>query len=107
MPVAQIKIVDPVGEALPAGETGELLAGRSTVVAGYWQRPTATDGWFPTGDVAVIESDGCLTIVDRLKDLAIRGGENVATVEVEAAIFGYPCGRRGHLAISIRRWGRA
>jgi long-chain acyl-CoA synthetase len=80
-----------VGDDVP----GELLVRGSTVFAGYWGRPDATaaafrDGWFRTGDIATISADGYVTIVDRAKDLIIRGGENVSTVEVEAAIMEHP-----------------
>lgn len=95
VPVATIKVVDPFGEEVPDGQPGELLVRGSTVFAGYWGKEAESkavfdDGWFRTGDIAVIDSDGYMHIVDRLKDLIIRGGENVATVEVEAAIFEYP-----------------
>ncbi|WP_276958172.1 class I adenylate-forming enzyme family protein [Ferrimicrobium acidiphilum] len=95
VPVATIKVVDPFGEEVPDGQPGELLVRGSTVFAGYWGKEAESkavfdDGWFRTGDIAVIDSDGYMHIVDRLKDLVIRGGENVATVEVEAAIFEYP-----------------
>jgi long-chain acyl-CoA synthetase len=95
VPVAEIKVVDPFGDEVADGEPGELLARGATIFAGYWHKPTETsaafiDGWFRTGDIAMIDADGYMYIVDRLKDLIIRGGENVATVEVEAAIFEYP-----------------
>jgi long-chain acyl-CoA synthetase len=95
VPVATIQVVDPFGEEVPDGEPGELLVRGATVFAGYWGKEAESkavfDGdWFRTGDIAIIDSDGYMHIVDRLKDLIIRGGENVATVEVEAAIFEYP-----------------
>lgn len=95
VPVATIKVVDSFGEELPDGEPGELLVRGSTVFVGYWGKEAeskqAFDGdWFRTGDLAIIDNDGYMHIVDRLKDLIIRGGENISTVEVEAAIFEYP-----------------
>ncbi|WP_298208220.1 AMP-binding protein [Ferrimicrobium sp.] len=95
VPVTDIKVVDPLGEDLPDGEPGELLVRGPTVFQGYWDKPIETQsvfegGWFRTGDIATIDGDGYLQIVDRLKDLIIRGGENVATVEVENVIFEFP-----------------
>ena len=80
---------------LPAGQRGELLVRGASVFSGYWMRPEVNatvfeDGWFRTGDVAVIDSDGFVTIVDRIKDLIIRGGENIGCGQVEAALLTHP-----------------
>jgi long-chain acyl-CoA synthetase len=94
--VLQIKVVDERGQALPAGQRGELLVRGTSVFAGYWNRPDTnaqafTDGdWFRTGDVATIDDEGFLYIVDRIKDLIIRGGENVGCGQVEAALLLHP-----------------
>lgn len=91
-PGADIRFVDPgTGEDVPDGEIGELWVRGPNVVAGYWQNPEATaaaftDGWFHTGDLGYI-ADGWLYVVDRLKDMVIRGGENVYCAEVEAVLF--------------------
>src|SRR6185437_6026874 len=74
---------------------GELLARGPNVLAGYWQRPEATanafaDGWLRTGDVVRVDDDGRVHIVDRLKDIINRGGENVSSVEVEDALATAP-----------------
>jgi acyl-CoA synthetase (AMP-forming)/AMP-acid ligase II len=75
---------------------GELLIRGPNVVKGYWGRPEATadafleDGWFRSGDVARIDDEGFVFIVDRAKDMVIRGGENVYCAEVEAALFEHP-----------------
>ena len=75
--------------------TGELWVKGPNVVRGYWNRPVETaavftDGWVHTGDVARIDDDGFIYIVDRAKDVIIRGGENIYSVEVEAALFEHP-----------------
>ena len=93
--VLALKVVDELGEALPAGQRGELLVRGSSVFSGYWNRPEANagafvDGWFRTGDVALIDDDGFVFIVDRIKDLIIRGGENIGCGQVEAALLLHP-----------------
>ena len=93
LPCMEAKIVDGNGAALDAGQRGELLLRGPNVMKGYLNRPEATaeaiveDGWFRTGDVAEIDADGWIHIKDRLKDIVIRGGENVDCSEVEAAIY--------------------
>jgi acyl-CoA synthetase (AMP-forming)/AMP-acid ligase II len=93
-PVTEVRITGPAGEALPEGEIGELWLRGQSLVRGYWRDETATaeaftDGWFRTGDLALVR-DGRVTIVDRIKDMVIRGGENVYCVEVEAALHDHP-----------------
>jgi len=94
--VLQLKIIDEAGQALPAGERGELLVRGASVFEGYWNRPDANaqvfvDGdWFRTGDVAYLDDEGYLFIVDRIKDLIIRGGENIGCGAVEAALLLHP-----------------
>jgi long-chain acyl-CoA synthetase len=90
-----IKVINEAGETLPAGERGELLICGSSVIKGYWNRPDANaetfvDGWLKTGDVAYIDQEGYLYIVDRIKDLVIRGGENIGCAEVEAGLLVHP-----------------
>jgi long-chain acyl-CoA synthetase len=85
----------PVGRAPDPSRTGELWIKGPNVVRGYWNRPDATAasftrGWLHTGDVARIDEDGFVHIVDRAKDMIIRGGENVYCVEVEAALHEHP-----------------
>jgi acyl-CoA synthetase (AMP-forming)/AMP-acid ligase II len=95
-PVTETRVAGPDGGPLPDGETGELLLRGQSLVRGYWRDPEATaaaftaDGWFRTGDLAVVREDGRVSVVDRLKDVVIRGGENVYCVEVEAALYGHP-----------------
>ena len=94
--VLELKIVDELGEALPSGQRGELLVRGTSVFGGYWNRPDANaqsfvDGdWFRTGDVAYLDAEGFLFIVDRIKDLIIRGGENIGCGQVEAALLMHP-----------------
>jgi len=94
--VLQLKVVDDAGNELPAGQRGELLVRGTSVFGGYWKRPEANaqafvDGdWFRTGDVAFIDDEGFLFIVDRIKDLIIRGGENIGCGHVEAALLLHP-----------------
>jgi long-chain acyl-CoA synthetase len=93
--VLQIRVVDEAGRPLPAGERGELLVRGTSVFAGYWNLPEVNaqsfvGDWFRTGDVATIDAEGFLTIVDRIKDLIIRGGENIGCGQVEAALLMHP-----------------
>lgn len=96
VPVSDLKIVaaDGVTE-LPVGEVGELWARGPQIVIGYWNKPEATaetfiDGWVRTGDLARLDEEGFLTLVDRAKDMVIRGGENIYSIEVENVLYQYP-----------------
>lgn len=90
--VLDIAIFDEDDTQLPAGQRGELRVRGASIIRGYWNRPEANaisfiDGWLCTGDVAYIDEEGYLYIVDRIKDLVIRGGENIGCAEVEAALL--------------------
>jgi len=92
MPCFESKVIDANGGDLPPGEAGELCVRGAQVIKGYLNRPEATaetieDGWLRTGDIARIDEDGFIFIVDRAKDMVLRGGENIYCAEVEAAIF--------------------
>lgn len=96
-PVAltQVRVVDPNGADVAPGEVGELLTRGETVMKGYWGKPEETaatirDGWLHTGDLARVDEEGYITLVDRLKDLIITGGRNVYSAEVESALAGCP-----------------
>ena len=93
--VTEFMIQGEDGSALPAGERGEVCIKSPANVLGYWNKPEATaeafvDGWFHTGDVGYFDEDGFLYIVDRIKEIIIRGGENISCLEVEAAIYSHP-----------------
>ncbi|MGH9294554.1 MAG: class I adenylate-forming enzyme family protein, partial [Acidimicrobiales bacterium] len=95
VPVCEVRVVSDDGRDVPTGETGELWIKGPNVVRGYWNKPQATaetfaGGWLHTGDIARLDDEGFIYIVDRAKDMLIRGGENVYSVEVEAAIFEHP-----------------
>ncbi|MEV0576298.1 class I adenylate-forming enzyme family protein [Streptomyces sp. NPDC050392] len=93
-PSTEVRISGPAGEALPEGEVGELWLRGQALVRGYWRDEEATaqafsGGWFRTGDLAVVR-DGRVSVVDRIKDMVIRGGENVYCVEVESVLHDHP-----------------
>ena len=93
--VTEFRIIGEDGKALPTGERGEVCIKSPANVLGYWRKPEATaeafiDGWFHTGDVGYLDEDGFLYIVDRIKEIIIRGGENISCLEVEAAIYSHP-----------------
>jgi acyl-CoA synthetase (AMP-forming)/AMP-acid ligase II len=92
---ADLKVVDSEGHELGVCEVGELAFRSPQVVKGYWADEAATkgvfvDGWFHSGDVGYVDADGYVHVVDRIKDVVIRGGENVYCAEVEAVLFEHP-----------------
>jgi long-chain acyl-CoA synthetase len=96
-PVGEMQIRDPADgkTLLPAGAVGELWVKGPQVVKGYWNKPEATaetfvDGWLRTGDLARLDDEGFLFIIDRAKDMLIRGGENIYCVEVENVLYDHP-----------------
>jgi long-chain acyl-CoA synthetase len=94
-PTGEVRIVGADGKDLPVGEVGELWYRGPIVVRGYWNKPQATaetfvDGWVKTGDLARVDDEGFVYIVDRAKDMLIRGGENIYCVEVENALYDHP-----------------
>ncbi len=95
-PLTDIRIVGPDGQDMPTDEPGEVWIKTPGIFAGYLNLPDETaktlteDGWFKTGDVGTMDAEGFLTIVDRIKDMIVRGGENVACLEVEAALVKHP-----------------
>ena len=95
LPGQQIRIADSDGNDVPAGATGEVLIAGPVVMQGYLNRPedtakTLVDGWLRTGDVGRFDEDGYLVLVDRVKDMIIRGGENIYPKEIEAALYENP-----------------
>ena len=95
LPGQTVAIMDPDGELLPQGERGEIVIQGPTVMRGYLNKPEETaktlqDGWLHTGDVGILDEDGYLRIVDRVKDMIIRGGENIYPQEIEQAMLAHP-----------------
>ncbi len=95
MPVFETRCIDEDGKPVELGEVGELCVRGAQVIRGYLNRPEATDeaiqdGWLRTGDIAKIDEEGFIFIVDRAKDMVLRGGENVFCAEVEAAMASHP-----------------
>jgi long-chain acyl-CoA synthetase len=94
----EMKVVDDDGNEVAQGEIGEILIKGHNVMKGYWERPEATaesikDGWFATGDMAKVDEDGYFYIVDRKKDLIIRGGYNVYPRDIEEVLYEHPAVR--------------
>ena len=95
LPIMQMRVQDDAGNTLAPGEVGEIQLSGPMLIRGYWNRPEATaeaivDGWLHTGDLGYIDDEGFVFIVDRAKDMVLRGGENVYCAEVEAQIYEYP-----------------
>ena len=95
-PHVEVKIVDAHGRIVPRGDTGELLTRGYSVMLGYWGDPAKTReaiddaGWMHTGDLAVMDDDGYCNIVGRVKDMVIRGGENIYPREIEEFLYRHP-----------------
>ena len=95
-PHLEIRVADPVtGETLPRGTSGEFCTKGYSVMLGYWQEPEKTadavvDGWMRTGDLAVMDPDGYVRITGRIKDMVIRGGENIYPREIEEFLYTHP-----------------
>jgi long-chain acyl-CoA synthetase len=98
IPGTEMKVVDDDGNEVPQGEVGEIVIRGHNVMKGYWRRPEATaeaivDGWLHTGDIGRADEDGYFYIVDRKKDLIIRGGYNVYPREIEEVLYEHPAVR--------------
>ena len=95
-PNLEIRVADPLtGETIPRGQPGEFWTRGYSVMLGYWEQPEKTrevivDGWMQTGDLAVMEADGYVRITGRIKDMVIRGGENIYPREIEEFLFTHP-----------------
>jgi fatty-acyl-CoA synthase len=95
-PHLEVKIIDGSGHPVPRGETGEFCARGYSVMKGYWEEPEKTaevideEGWMHSGDLATMDDNGYVTIVGRLKDMVIRGGENVYPREIENYLTRHP-----------------
>jgi fatty-acyl-CoA synthase len=110
---ADVQVVDAAGEPVPPAGSGEIVVGGPGVMKGYWNRPEATaetlrGGWLHTGDVGQIDDEGYITIVDRVKDMYISGGENVYPAEVEKVLAGHPAiAEAAVIGVVDDRWGEA
>lgn len=112
IPHVEICIRDADGSVVPRGTTGEFCTRGYSVMQGYWNNPEATQksideaGWMRSGDLAVMEEDGCVRIVGRLKDMIIRGGENIYPAEVEAVLHTHPEMSEAHVVgVPSRKYG--
>ena len=90
-----MRVIDSEGGEVPQGEVGEIVIRGHNVMRGYWRRPEETakaipDGWFRTGDLGRVDKDGYFEIVDRKKDMIIRGGYNVYPREIEEVLYEHP-----------------
>jgi acyl-CoA synthetase (AMP-forming)/AMP-acid ligase II len=109
----EARVVDQDGKDVSVGESGEVLVSGPHIMVGYWNRPEATaeavvDGWLHTGDVATIDEDGFITIVDRVKDMLISGGENVYPAEIENVLLGHETiADAAVIGIPSARWGES
>jgi acyl-CoA synthetase (AMP-forming)/AMP-acid ligase II len=108
---ADIRVVDPNDEDVPAGEIGEVIYRGPGLMSGYWRRPddTATvvrDGWFHTGDAGSLDADGFLYIRDRIKDMIVSGGENIYPAELESILASHPdVADVAVIGVPDERWG--
>jgi long-chain acyl-CoA synthetase len=109
----QVEVRDAEDRVVGPGEVGEVWLRGPNVMLGYWNRPDATaealvDGWYRSGDAARVDEDGYLYMVDRLKDMIVSGGENVYSIEVEAALAEHPAvAEVAVFGIPDARWGEA
>ena len=109
----RIRIVDESGNDLPPGQPGEILVNGPHIMKEYWNRPDATaetivDGWLHTGDVAVQDEEGFVTIQDRIKDMIISGGENVYPAEIENILLQHPAiADAAVIGQDSERWGES
>jgi acyl-CoA synthetase (AMP-forming)/AMP-acid ligase II len=113
LPGCLVRVVDASGQDVGTGETGEIIAAGDSVTSGYWNLPEETaqatrDGWFYTGDLASIDEDGYMYIVDRKKEIIVSGGENVSPREVEEVIYSHPAVFEATvIGVPDEKWGEA
>ena len=109
----EVRVVDSDGRDVTVGDTGEVLVKGPHVMLGYWNRPEATEetlrnGWLHTGDIGTIDADGFVTIMDRVKDMLISGGENVYPAEIENVVLGHPgVADVGVIGVPSAKWGES
>ena len=111
----ELKVVDPNGMPVAPDDeqVGEIWVRGDTITPGYWKRPEATEaafhrGWLRTGDLAVVDSEGYINIVDRKKDMIISGGENIYSTEVENVLYMHPQVLEAAVfGVPDEKWGEA
>src|SRR5262245_4194837 len=111
----EVRVLDDKGNDVEADghQVGEVITRSNVVMAGYWRQPEATDavvvdGWFHTGDMATLDKEGMIEVVDRKKDLIISGGENVSSIEIEGVLYKHPAVLEAAcIAIPDETWGEA
>jgi long-chain acyl-CoA synthetase len=113
VPGVEVRVVDIDGRDVRPNEVGEIIARGPNIMLGYWKRPEDTssailDGWLHTGDLATVDEDGYIYLVDRKKDMIVTGGENVFSTEVEAILYAHPSIKEAAvIAIPDPDWGEA
>jgi fatty-acyl-CoA synthase len=113
VPFGEVRIADERGRDVARGARGEVVVRGPIVMSGYWRRPEETsqsriDGWHKTGDLGVMDEDGCVTLVGRLKELYISGGENVYPAEVELVLGQHPdVSEVAVVGVPDEKWGEA
>ncbi len=113
VPGVRIRVVNAQGDDVAPGEVGEIIARGANIMPGYWRKPEETaavlrDGWYFSGDMATIDEEGYIYIVDRKKDMIISGGENIYSVEVEKALSSHPAVLESAvIGVPDERWGEA
>src|SRR5258708_33133051 len=113
IPGVELRVVEGNEKDVPhdGQSIGEVVARSDVVMEGYWGQPQATaeamrGGWFHTGDMATINEDGYLLIVDRKKDIIISGGENITSLDIEKAVYGHPAVMEcAVIAVPDAKWG--
>lgn len=113
LPGTEVRVVDENGHDVPrdGATVGEIIARGNIVMKGYWKQPEETaqairDGWLYTGDIATMDSEGYVLIVDRKKDVILRGGENISSIEVEKALYSHPAVLEcAVIAVPDDKWG--
>ncbi|MBB4931608.1 fatty-acyl-CoA synthase [Lipingzhangella halophila] len=109
-----VRVVDENGRDTEPGQPGEIVVAGPNVMSGYWGRPDSTaaaftnDGWFRTGDVATVDDEGYVYVVDRVKDMIISGGENIYPAEVENVLYDHPAVKEvAVIGVPDEKWGEA
>jgi acyl-CoA synthetase (AMP-forming)/AMP-acid ligase II len=109
----EVRVVNEEGGDVAPGESGEVLIKGPHIMVGYWNRPAATaetvvDGWLHSGDIATMDADGFVTIVDRVKDMLISGGENVYPAEIESVLLSHDkIADVGVIGVPSAKWGES